>query len=154
MSLINGREHDWSDIKIYLGGIPVADVKEINYRDKREAELQHSQGSKPYGVAHGNYTAEGDLTLTFEEYRKFANPALALDKKIYDYAQFPIIIAVADKVKRIQGDPPREYVNQEFTPTKITTIKDIVITDKDESHAQNDKELKVKLTFIAEDIVG
>jgi hypothetical protein len=154
MSLINGREHDWSDVKIYLNGIPVADVKEINYRDKQEAEMQHSKGRKPYGVGFGNYSADGDITLTFEEYRKFADPALALGRKIYDYAPFPIIIAVADKVKRTEGDPPRAYVNQEFSPTKITVIKDTVITDKDESHVQNVKELTVKLTFIAEDIVG
>lgn len=154
MSLINGRAHDWSDVKIYLSGIPAADVKEINYRDRQEAELQYSQGSKPYGVAYGNYTAEGDLTLTFEEYRKFANPALVLGKKVFDYAPFAIIIAFADKAEKVEGDPPRKYVVQEFSPTKIVTIKDVILTDKDESHAQNDKEVTVKLTFIAEEVVG
>jgi hypothetical protein len=152
--MINGREHDWSDIKIYLNGVPVADVKEINYRDKREAEPQHAQGAKPYGVAYGNYSVEGDMTLTLEEFRKFSAPALALGRKIYDYAPFPIIIAYADKVKKTEGNPPRDYVTQDFTPTNIITIKEVVLTDRDEGHAQNDRELKVKLTFFAADLVG
>ena len=154
MSLINGKEHDWSDIKIYLNGIPVADVKEINYRKKREAEMQYSQGARPYGIGFGNRSAEGDITLTFEEYRKFANPALTLHRDVFDYAPFDIIIAFADKVKRTEGDPPREYVVQDFSPTKITVVKNIALTDTDEAHAQNDKELTTKLTFIAEDIIG
>lgn len=153
MSFINGREHDWSDIKIYLNGIPVADVKEINYRDRREAELQYSHGNKPYGVGFGNYSAEGDLTLAFEEYKKFAAPALALGRKVYDYAPFVIVVGYADKTKKTEGDPPRDYVVQEFSPTNVHTIKDVVITDVDEGHAQADKELTVKLTFVAADIV-
>jgi len=151
--LINGKEHDWSDVKIYLNGLPVADVKEISYRDKREAEMQYSQGAKPYGVGFGNYSAEGDMTLIMEEYRKFESPASVLGRKIYDYAPFQIVVAFADKVKKTEGDPPREYVVQEFSPTKVHVIKDVVITDVDEGFAQNDKELTVKLTFLATDIV-
>jgi hypothetical protein len=154
MALINGREHDWSDVKIYILGVPVADVKEINYRERREAELQYSTGAQPYGIGYGNYSAEGDITLNFEEYRKFAAPALALGRSVFDYAPFPIIIAFADKVKKTEGDPPREYVIQEFSPTKIVQIQDVVITEKDEGHAQNAKELVVKLTFIARKIIG
>lgn len=150
--MINGKEHDWSDIKIYLNGIPVADIKEINYRDAREAELQYSGGSKPYGVGFGNYSAEGDMTLILEEFNKFNTPAAALGRKAYDYAPFPIVIAFADKKKKTEGDPPRDYVVQEFSPTKVHTIKDVVITDIDEGRAQNDKELTVKISFIASDI--
>lgn len=153
MSLINGHEHDWSDIKIYLSGIPVSDIKEINYRKRRDAELQHGSGSKPYGVGYGNQTVEGDMTLVLEEYNKFSNPARALGKSVMDYAPFPIIIAFADKKKKTQGDPPREYVAQEFSPTNIRTIKEVVIIEEDEAHAQADKELVVKLTFIAADLV-
>ena len=151
--LINGKEHDWSDVKIYINGIPVSDVKEINYRDKREAEMQYAQGSKPYGVGFGNYSADGDMTLIFEEYRKFEAPAAALGRKVYDYAPFQIVVAFADKVEKTEGDPPRTYVVQEFSLTKVHVIKDVVITDVDEGRAQNDKELKVKITFLAADIV-
>ena len=153
MSLINGKAHDWSDIKIYLNGIPASDVKAINYRDSREAELQYSGGSKPYGVGYGNYKVEGDMELILEEYRKFSTPAVALGKKVYDYAPFPIVIAFADKVEKTEGDPPRQFINQEFSPTKVHTIKDVIITDVDESKAQNDKELVVKITFIAADLI-
>lgn len=153
MALINGREHDWSDVKIYLNGIPASDVKEINYRDRREAELQYSQGKKPYGIGFGNYSAEGDMTLTFEEYQKFAQPAVLLGRKVYDYAPFQIVIGFADKVKKTEGEPPREYVVQEFSPTKVHVIKDVSITDVDEGHAQADKELTVKINFVAADIV-
>lgn len=149
MSLINGREHDWNDVKIYLMGAPVADVKEINFRDAREAEMQYSQGPNPYGVGFGNYSAEGDMTLVFEEFEKFSSPARALGKSVYDYAPFPIVIAYADKVKATQGDPPREYVVQDFSPTKTRLIKDVVIAGIDEGYAQNDKELTVKVTFKA-----
>jgi len=151
--LINGQEHDWGDIKIYINGIPAANVKEINYRDRREAEMQYAQGFKPYGVGFGNYSAEGDMTLVLDEYHKFAAPALALGRKVYDYAPFQVVVACADKVKKTEGDPPREYVVQEFSPTKIDVIRDIVITDIDEGHAQASKELVVKVTFIAADIV-
>jgi len=153
VTLINGKEHDWSDIKLYILGIPVADLKSINYRDAREAELQYSGGSKPYGVGYGNYSVEGDMELILEEFRKFAEPAAKLGKKVYDYAPFPIVISFADKVKKTEGDPPREYVVQEASATKVHVIKDVVITDVDESSAQNDKELTVKISFKAADLV-
>lgn len=153
MSLINGRTHDWEDVKIYLNGVPVADVKEINYRDAREADMQYSQGSAPHSVSYGNYSAEGDITLTVEEYIKFARPALALGRSVYDYAPFAIIIAYADKKKKTEGDPPRDYVVQEFSPTKIETILDVVLTNRDQAAAQNDKDLSRKLTFKARKII-
>lgn len=153
MPLINGREHDWSDIKVYMNGIPVADVKEINYKDAQEVEMQYASGRKPYGVGYGNYTAEGDMTLVLEEYRKFEAPAVALGRKVYDYAPFQIVVSFADKVKKTEGNPPRDYIVQEFSPTKLHLVKDTIVTNVDDSAAQNDKELVVKLTFKATDIV-
>jgi hypothetical protein len=153
MTLINGREHDWSDVKIYFMGIPAADIKNINYRDAQEVELQYSSGTKPYGAGKGNYSVEGDMELTLEEFRKFAEPAAKLGRKVYDYAPFPIVVSFADKVRKTEGDPPREFVVQEFSPTKVHVIKDVMITNVDESKAQNDKELTVKISFKAADLV-
>jgi len=151
--MINGKEHDWSDIKIYMGGLPVSDVKNINYKDSQEVELQYGQGREPYGVGYGNKSAEGDIELVLEEFRKFSSPAAALGRSVYDYAPFPIVIAFADKTKKTEGDPPRAYVVQEFSPTKVHTVINVIITDIDESRAQNDKELTVKLSFKATKIV-
>ena len=150
--LINGKEHDWSDVKVYINGIPISDIKEINYRDRREAEMQYAGGKEPYGVGFGNYSAEGDLTMTAEDFRRFEAPAATLGRSVYDYAPFQIVVAFADKIKKTEGDPPRDYVVQEYSVTKVHTLQDVVVTDVDEGFAQNDKELKVKLTFISRKI--
>jgi len=150
MALINGRQHDWSDVKLYMDGVPVAEVTAIEYRESQEAELQYAGGRYPVGVGYGNYKVEGSFTLTRAAAQDFEAPARALGKRPFDYAPFVIVVAYADKVVREQEGA--QVVEQTWDETKTDRIINVVITEREESHDQNAKQLVVRYSFIAERI--
>lgn len=145
--MINGKVHAWEDIQIYIREVAVAGIREINYREGREAEAIYGTGSKPLGVGLGNYSVEGDFTLTEAEANNFERIARAAGKDVFDYAPFDIKVAYADK--KIEGD----FIGAEWNPLHVDVIKNVVITRREQRKAQNDKVLEVRYEFIAQEVV-
>lgn len=146
--MINGKVHAWEDIKILFDGIPVAGITEINFNDEREAEPVYGAGNKPIGAGLGNYKVEGDFTLTKAEADKFEGPAIAAGKSVYDYRPFVIVMAYEDRVPQDSGN----FFERKVNPLRTDTIIDVIITKREVGYSQNDKQLKVKYSFIAREV--
>ncbi len=143
--MINGKVHSWEQISVYLNGVPIAGIKEINYKSEREAEAIYGAGKYPLGVGTGNYKVEGDITLTKEEYDKLM-AVIKADGGLSIYNLVPVDIVV------VYSDPVRTGNVYTFQPNPLRTevIKNAVFTSEEWGHSQNDKESVVKLSFIAE----
>ncbi len=146
--MINGKVHAWEDIRIFISGVPVAGIKEISWSDEREAEAIYGAGRKPIGAGLGNYKVGGSFTLTKEEADKFEAPARAAGKSVYDYKPFTIVIAYEDP------DPSDNspLVEKKVNPLRTETIVDVIITKREVSASQNDKEITYKYSFIAREV--
>ncbi len=146
--MINGKVHAWEDIKIFMMGVPVAGIKEISWSDERETEAIYGAGRMPLGAGLGNYKVEGSFTLTKEEADKFEAPARAAGRSVYDYKPFVIVIAYEDP------DPADNspLVSKKPNPLRTETIVDVIITKREVSASQNDKEITYKYSFIAREV--
>ena len=146
--IINGRIVDWADIKVYIAGVPVADIVEINWKESQEKELQHSTGIEPIGSSHGNRVYEGDFSLLLSEAEKFEEPLRKMGKSPLDLAPFTIVVTWAEKVATPVEGSPHAVVERKYSPTKSRTLLDVEIKDVDWGISQNDKNAKVKYSFI------
>ena len=62
-TIINGRQYEWADISIILGGRMVIGARGISYKESQEKELLYGKGNKPLSIQKGNIKYEGSLTL-------------------------------------------------------------------------------------------
>ena len=67
MALINGRQYEFADLTLYLGGRDVTGFRGAEYGRKQEKELLYGKGNKPMSVQKGNISYEGTLTVTQSE---------------------------------------------------------------------------------------
>jgi hypothetical protein len=146
-TLINGETHDWDSVKIYVNGVPFSGITEINYKDTQKKEHVYGAGTRPIGSGRGNYAASGDFTLTKADSDRFETPAKAVGKTSLDYIPFSVVVAYADKV-----EGPGATLDKQWSPTKMETLENVEVTDRDFSHKQDDIESYVKYTFIASNI--
>jgi hypothetical protein len=67
MALINGRQYEFADLTLYLAGRDVTGFRGIKYASKYDKEVLYGKGNKPMSVQRGNYSYEGELSLTQSE---------------------------------------------------------------------------------------
>ena len=65
--MINGREYEFADITLIMGGRDVTGIRGIKYGEKQEKELLYGKGNRPLSVQKGNVSNEGELTVTQSE---------------------------------------------------------------------------------------
>lgn len=145
--MINGKVHAWEDIAVYMNGVRIAGITEINFSDEAEREPIYGAGSKPIGVKRGNYKVEGDFTLTKEEADRFEAPARAAGKSVYDYKPFTIVVTYTD----VTPDEKTPFVKREVNPLRTEVIKNVVIRSREMNHSQNEG-VSVKYSFVAEEV--
>ncbi|MBA7597182.1 hypothetical protein ES703_04178 [subsurface metagenome] len=137
--MINGVEYPWEDIKIYFDGVPFVDIKSIEYKDAEESEYLFGAGSYPIGLGIGNKTAEGKLVIGRAEFQKL----LDLCGGNYWLLVLPqILIAYAEKAV------VNALIEREYKALNRDILKNVKIVDRSYTHAQNDKESVVELSFI------
>jgi acetoin utilization deacetylase AcuC-like enzyme len=146
--MINGKNYDWEDVKIFLNGVPVADVDEINYTDEQEFELLYAAGSMPIGAGRGNYKGSGDINLKREAYDELNNIARAVGKRIYDFRPGLIVVSYGAKVISEDSD----FIGVSYSPLHTETLQNVLFTKRNFATKQNDKENTIKLEFIFEKI--
>lgn len=66
--MINGREYEFEDITLILGGRDVLGIRAIKYVKKQDKELLHGKGNKALSIQKGNITCDGEMGLTQSEY--------------------------------------------------------------------------------------
>lgn len=67
MGMINGRQYEFADISLVLGGRDVCGLRGIKYSEKQEKEVLYGKGNKPLSVQKGNLSYEGEISLTQSE---------------------------------------------------------------------------------------
>jgi hypothetical protein len=67
MALINGREYEFADLTLFLGGRDVTGFRGIKYVSKQDKEPLYGKGNRPISVQKGNIGHDGELSLTQSE---------------------------------------------------------------------------------------
>ena len=132
---INGRQYEFADINIVLGGRMVEGLRGIKYTPKQEKELMYGKGNKPRSIQKGNISYEGELTIDQGELETLRAFALA---KYGDRS----ILNLSFDAAVCYGDPSKGDV----------LVTDILIgiqfTEEPKEMKQGDKFMEVSLPFI------
>jgi hypothetical protein len=67
MAIINGRQYEFADLTLFLGGRDVTGFRGIKYTSKQEKEPLYGKGNKPMSIQKGNISYEGEITMTQSE---------------------------------------------------------------------------------------
>ena len=67
MSVINGRQYEFADLTLFLGGRDVTGFRGIKYSTKQEKEVLYGKGNRPMSIQKGNISYDGEITLTQSE---------------------------------------------------------------------------------------
>lgn len=134
--LINGREYEWADISLNVGGFDIKGFRNVSYKESQEKEPLHAKGNKPRSIQRGNKTYTGSLTFTQSEIialKTAAGSLSLLDIKV------DIIVA---------------YTPENSAKIRVVTILGAEFTDIEEKMAQGDKFMEIELPFVALDIIA
>ncbi|NDV45503.1 hypothetical protein D0T49_00350 [Paludibacter sp. 221] len=134
--LINGREYEWADICLVVGGIEIKGFRSINYKESQEKEPLHAKGNKPRSIQRGNKTYTGSLLFTQSEI--IALKTATGTRSLLDI-QTDIIIA---------------YVPENSAKIRTISILGAEFTDIEEKMAQGDKFMEIELPYVALDTFG
>jgi hypothetical protein len=67
MAYINGRQYEFADLTLYLGGRDVTGFRGIKYTSKQEKEVLYGKGNRGMSIQKGNISHEGEVSLTQSE---------------------------------------------------------------------------------------
>lgn len=67
MAIINGRQYEFADLSLFLGGRDVTGFRGIKYSTKQEKEVLYGKGNRGLSIQKGNISHEGEITLTQSE---------------------------------------------------------------------------------------
>lgn len=131
---IQGREYEWGDLTLILGGRDMVRFRSIKYTRKVEREAIYGKGSKAVAIQSGNEAVEGEIGMLQSEYNK-------------------LVKSGGGSVLSLMLDGIMNYGN----PTKgdfMTTdrIESLRFTDETIEFKQGDKFSEIKLPFIALDL--
>lgn len=67
MARINGRQYEFADLTLILGGRDIVGFRGIKYGEKQEKEPLYGKGNRPVSIQKGNISYEGEITLLQSE---------------------------------------------------------------------------------------
>jgi len=67
MAVINGRQYEFADLTLFLGGRDVTGFRGIKYATKQEKETLYGKGNRPMSIQKGNISYDGEITVTQSE---------------------------------------------------------------------------------------
>lgn len=128
--LINGREYEWADIHLNVGGVEIGGFRKVDHKEAQEKDFLYGKGRNPRSIQRGNKAYTGSLGFTQSEIIAIER---ATGKSILDLIVDIVIAYVPD-------DSP-----------KIRTIiyKAAEFTDLEEKMSQGDKFAEIDLPFLA-----
>lgn len=137
--IINGRQYEWADISLILGGRLVTGARGINYKESQEKELIYGKGNRPMSIQKGNKKYEGSVTLLQSEVETLKE----LGRSIVGRAS---ILDLNLNAVVCYGDPSKGDV------MLTDQLFNIQFTEVEKSMKQGDKNMEVTLPFICTDI--
>lgn len=134
MPTINGREYEWGDLTLILGGRDMVRFRSIKYTRKVEREAVFAKGSKAVAIQSGNESVEGEIGMLQSEYLK-------------------LVQAGKGSVLSLMLDGLMNYGNPTKGDSMITDrIESLRFTDETVEFNQGDKFAEIKLPFLALDL--
>jgi hypothetical protein len=67
MAIINGRQYEFADLTLVIGGRDVSGFRGIKYSSKQEKEVLYGKGNKGLSIQKGNFSHEGEISITQSE---------------------------------------------------------------------------------------
>jgi hypothetical protein len=134
MAQINGRQYEFADLTLYLGGRDVIGFRGIKYTSKYGKEVLYGKGNRGLSVQKGNYSHEGELSLTQSELETLK----ALGKGTVLNLNLNAVVCY--------GNPAKGDV---LITDKLIGIQ---FTEEAKEFSQGDKFMEVTLPFICLDI--
>lgn len=133
---INGREYEWGDLTLILGGRDITRFRGVKYSEKVEREPLYAKGRNPVSIQSGNESYEGEIKLLQSEYEA-------------------LVKAGKGSVKGLMLDALLSY-GDPFKGDNMTTdrIEGIRFTEAAKEFNQGDKFQEITLPFIALKIVN
>ena len=139
MTIINGRQYEYADISLILGGRDVVGLRGIKYKESQEKELIYGKGNQPLSVQKGNRAYEGEVTLLQSELETLK--LLARQQTGRSSILGLNLNAVVCYGNPLHGD------------AMITDrLFNIQFTEEEKSMSQGDKFMEVTIPFICTDI--
>lgn len=132
--MINGRQYEWADVALNLGGRDITGIRGITYTKEIEREALHAKGRKTHSIQSGNETITGEIRLLQSEYE-------ALVK-----AGNGSILGLSVDALVSYGNPTN---GDAMTTDRIEGIR---FTSEAKELNQNDKFMEITLPFLAMDI--
>jgi len=138
---INGREYEWADISLVVGGAPIVGFRKISYKREREKEAMFAKGRKAHSIQSGNEKISGSLTFTQSQLEALevatgGNILTAKVDIVVSYGAEANASSVASAA--ISTD---EIIGAEFT-------------EYEKGMSQGDKFMEIALPFLALDILN
>lgn len=139
MTMINGRQYEFADLSLVLGGRDVCGFRGIKYSEKQEKEALYGKGNKPLSIQKGNVSYEGELSLTQSELETLKALAGAQTRR-------SSILGLNLNAVVVYGNPAKGDV-------MITDrLYGIQFTEDAKEMKQGDKFMEVTLPFICTEI--
>ncbi|MDR0726409.1 MAG: hypothetical protein LBF59_10450 [Prevotellaceae bacterium] len=134
MAIINGRQYEFADLTLYLGGRDVTGFRGIKYTSAQEKETLYGKGNRALSIQKGNIAHSGEITLAQSELETLK----ALDGGT--------VLGLSLNAIVCYGNPANGDV-------MITDkIKGLQFTEEAKEFKQGDKFMEVTLPFICLDI--
>ena len=139
MTIINGRQYEWADVSLILGGRDVVGLRGIKYKESQEKELLYGKGNMPLSVQKGNKAYEGEVTILQSDLETLK--LLARQQTGRSSILGLNLNAVVCYGNPLHGD------------AMITDrLYGIQFTEEEKSLSQGDKNMEITLPFICTDI--
>lgn len=136
---INGREYEWADISIIVGGVSIIGFRAINYKRSREKEAMYAKGRKAHSIQSGNEAVTGSITFTQSQLEALE---LATGGNILE-AKVDIVVSYGAEL------------NAASVASAVTSTDVIVgaeFTEYEKGMSQGDKFMEIPMPFLALDI--
>ena len=131
---VNGREYEWADLSLIVGGRDLTRFRGIKYSKKIEREHLHAKGRNPHSIQSGNVTCEGEITLLQSEYEA-------------------LVMAGKGSILGLSLDALVCYGNPTSGNAMITDrIETLWFTEVAKELKQGDKFMEITVPFLALDI--
>lgn len=128
---INGREYEWGDLTLILGGRDIAGFRGIKTSKKVEREAIHAKGRKPRSIQSGNFDYSGEITMLLSDFQALQT---AGDGSILSLMLDSLLC---------YGDPA---AGNAMTTKRIESL---MFTAEEEEWKQGDKFSEITVPFIA-----
>jgi len=136
---INGREYEWADISLVVGGIPMVGFRKVSYKQSREKEQLFAKGRKAHSIQAGNESVTGSLSFTQSQLEALE---LATGGNLLD-AKVDIVVSYGAEM------------NASSVASAVISTDVIVgaeFTEYEKGMSQGDKFMEIEMPFLALDI--